>query len=79
MRELTIFIGNVRVSLHSDWANDRRLYPQRRICIPGQPSCDHNPSLLLRCDDPIQPNPAVLEILVRAHFMFARDPPLVEQ
>lgn len=51
-----IIPGHVRVSLHWYWANDCRLYPQRRLRFTRQSPGDHNASLILRRHDPIQPN-----------------------
>jgi hypothetical protein len=56
--------GNVRIPLHGHRANDSRLHAKRRLCIPRQPARHHNPRLLLRRHDSIQPDRTVLEILV---------------
>lgn len=52
------------MSLYWHWANDCRVYPQRRLRSSRQPPGHYKSGLILWRHDTLQPNPGVLEILV---------------
>ena len=59
-----IVTGNVRVPLHSCGTSHCCILAQRGLRITREPVDYRDPSVILRCCRPIQPDRAVLEILV---------------
>lgn len=48
--------GDVRMPLHWNWTDDRRVYSQRSFCVSRQPSSYHNSRFILRRHDTVQPD-----------------------